>query len=33
MLGKSPERDREIDGICQMIRKRPAPGFRASNTT
>src|SRR5215468_8113389 len=20
MLGKSPERDREIDGICQMIR-------------
>ena len=29
MLGKSPERDREIDGICQMIRNSsPVPAFR-----
>jgi len=29
MLGKSPERDREIDGICQMIRNAAAAGIPA----
>ena len=29
MLGKSPERDREIDDICQMIRNARAPGIPA----
>jgi len=28
MLGKSPERDREIDNICQMIRNASAAGIR-----
>src|SRR5437588_2501414 len=27
MLGKSPERDREIDGICQMIRNTSRAGI------
>src|SRR5262249_54411922 len=27
MLGKSPERDREIDGICQMTRSRARAGI------
>src|SRR5712691_2466804 len=27
MLGKSPERDREIDGICQMIRNTARAGI------
>jgi mannonate dehydratase len=27
LLGKSPERDREIDGICQMIRNLAAAGI------
>lgn len=29
MLGKSPERDREIDGICQMIRNAARAGIPA----
>ena len=29
MLGKSPERDREIDGICQMIRNASRAGIPA----
>jgi len=29
MLGKSPERDREIDDICQMIRNAAAAGIQA----
>jgi mannonate dehydratase len=29
MLGKSPERDREIDGICQMIRNASKAGIPA----
>ena len=29
MLGKSPERDREIDGICQMIRNAAQAGIPA----
>jgi mannonate dehydratase len=29
MLGKSPERDREIDGICQMIRNAKLAGIPA----
>ena len=29
MLGKSPERDREIDNICQMIRNAAAAGIPA----
>jgi mannonate dehydratase len=29
MLGKSPERDREIDGICQMIRNAAKAGIPA----
>jgi mannonate dehydratase len=29
MLGKSPERDREIDGICQMIRNTARAGIPA----
>ncbi|HSW50027.1 MAG TPA: mannonate dehydratase [Bryobacteraceae bacterium] len=29
MLGKSPERDREIDGICQMIRNASQAGIPA----
>jgi len=28
MLGKSPERDREIDSICQMIRNASQAGIR-----
>src|SRR5664280_581023 len=28
MLGKSPERDREIDNICQMIRNASRAGIR-----
>jgi mannonate dehydratase len=28
MLGKSPERDREIDDICQMIRNASKAGIR-----
>ena len=32
MLGKSPERDREIDGICQMIRTHRGPEFPAPST-
>ena len=29
MLGKSPERDREIDDICQMIRNAAKAGIPA----
>ena len=29
MLGKSPERDREIDQICQMIRNAAKAGIPA----
>ena len=31
MLGKSPERDREIDNICQMIRNCARAGIPAVN--
>ena len=33
MLGKSPERDREIDHICQMIRNARRQASRPSSTT
>ena len=33
MLGRSPDRDREIDNICQMIANCEPPAFPWSNTT